>query len=79
MASILEILCDGNNVIASSEVLGSSAVVSVSLDQRPFLVSVALCLCGNVRPVDHGKLVAKVSVLDHSQNQRCERNVNFET
>ena len=79
MVSILENLCDGNSVIASSEVLGTSAVVSVSLDQRSFLVSVALCRCGNVRRVEHGKLVTKVSVLDHSQNQRCERNVHFET
>ena len=79
MVSILENLCDGNNGIASSEVLGSSAVVSVSLDQRSFLVSVPRCRCCNVRPVDHGKLVTKVSVLDHSQNQRWERNVNFKT
>ena len=64
---------------ASSEVLGTSAVVSVSLGQRPFHVSMAQRLCGIVRPRCYGKLVAKVSVLEHSQNQRCERKVNFET
>ena len=62
-------------MFASSEVLGTSAVMCVSLGQRPFHMSMAQRLCGVVRPICHGKLVAKVSVLEHSQNQRCERKV----
>ena len=60
-------------MFASSEVLGTSAVMFVSLGQRPFHVSMAQRLCGVVRPSCNGKLVAKVLVLEHSQNQRCER------
>ena len=60
---------------ASSEVLGSSAVMCVSLGQRPFWMLMAQRLCGVVRPSCHGKLVAKVSVLEHPQNQSCERKV----
>ena len=66
-------------MFASSEVLGTSAVMSVSLGQRPFHVSVAQRLCGVVRPRCNGKLVAKVSVLEHSQNKRCERKMNYKT
>ena len=60
-------------MFASSEVLGTPAVMCVSLGQRPFHMLMAQRLCGVVRPSCHGKLVAKVSVLEHSQNQRCER------
>ena len=62
-------------MFASSEVLGTSAVMCVSLGQRPFHMLMAQRLCGVVRPSCHGKLVAKVLVLGHSQNQRCERKV----
>ena len=46
-------------MFASSEVLGTSAVMCVSLGQRPFHMLMAQRLCGVVRPSCHGKLVAK--------------------